>query len=65
MIYNLYHSQGKDVLEEGLMEYVMNLLLKVINDQIERFNIKVTEEDRVFIASYNMYAFCWNYNALD
>ena len=57
MIYNLYHSQGKDVLEEGLMEYVMNLLLKVIDDQIERFNIKVTEEDRVFIASYNMYAF--------
>jgi hypothetical protein len=35
----------------------MDLLLKVIDDQIERFDIKVTEENRVFIASYNMYAF--------
>ncbi len=57
MIYNLYHSQGRDVLEEGLREYVMDLPLKVIDDQISRFNIKVIEKSRVFIASYNMYAF--------
>jgi probable dihydroxyacetone kinase regulator len=57
IIYNLYHSQGKSVLEEGLKEYVINLLLKVIDDQIERFDITVTEQNRLFIASYNMYAF--------
>lgn len=57
LIYNLYHSQGKSVLEEGLKEYVIDLLLKVIDDQIQRFNIKVPQNNRLFIASYNMFAF--------
>jgi len=57
IIYNLYHSQGKATLEEGLKEFVINLLLKVIDDQIERFDVAVSDENRKFIATYNMYAF--------
>jgi probable dihydroxyacetone kinase regulator len=57
IIYNLYHSQGKGTLEEGLKEFVINLLLKVIDDQIERFDVTVSDENREFIAIYNMYAF--------
>lgn len=57
IIYNLYHSQGRSIIEDGLKEYVNNLLLKVIEDEIKKLNVKVSEKDKLFIANYNMFAF--------
>lgn len=57
IIHNLYHSQGKNIIEDGLKNYVINLLLKVIEEEIHNLNINVSKEDKIFIANYNMFAF--------
>ncbi|MGD1821331.1 MAG: TetR/AcrR family transcriptional regulator [Pleomorphochaeta sp.] len=57
IIYNLYHSRGRSILEEGLKDYVNKLLIRVIEAEINELNIKVTSKDKRFIANYNMFAF--------
>ncbi len=57
VIYNLYHSRGKSILEEGLKNYVTRLLLRVIEGEIQELDITVSQRDKEFIANYNMFAF--------
>ncbi|MCY1153434.1 MAG: TetR/AcrR family transcriptional regulator C-terminal domain-containing protein [Sphaerochaetaceae bacterium] len=57
IMYNLYHSRGKSIIEEGLKNYVTKLLLRVIDLEIEELDITVSNKDKQFIANYNMFAF--------
>jgi probable dihydroxyacetone kinase regulator len=57
VIYNLYHSRGKSIIEEELKTSVTKLLLRVIEGEIAELDIIVSDRDKKFIANYNMFAF--------
>ncbi|MCR6097691.1 TetR/AcrR family transcriptional regulator [Salipaludibacillus agaradhaerens] len=55
IVMNTYHSLEREHLEEYLYRFVYSLMIDVINEQAK--GIRVTEENKQFIADFYKYAF--------
>lgn len=55
IIMNVYHSEGREQIENFLFKVTYQLFLNVVNE--EAAGMKVSEEDRQFIANFYKYAF--------